>query len=420
MLDPLRNRISGDSAAPKHGPASLLFVGLFVATAYSGSLYGRAAPYLILAEIAILVWMNLTPIAAERGYVNSRYRLQWILLLVFCGFLAWQATYTMVPEVTLIYLRRFLVFSVLLVFLPNPRTCRLAIKAGKYYGFLVSASILISTWASGIKSGGFVGDYQYGGMMASVACVLFLVDFYHDGGRLVDALGAVLSLIGVFISGKRMFAFIVVISAVWLLFSSVERGKLARLFRLSTMGVLGVGSLYATFEPVRELIGRIVLLFLPAQVATSGRSILWSLALDIFESNRLTGIGFANFVPYSDAISGAPWFGLYHVHNIYLQLLAETGVMGFGIMLGFLGSALVSTWRSYRAALRWRDNDARYILVSSIALQVWFIVYGFSGNGLYGWQEMYLYLSAVAMALSVRMSSNCGEASRLGFRGEST
>jgi len=388
----------------EYGPATLLFATIFVAIAFSGSLFGFAAPYLILAEIAVLLWMNVTPSTVDRGYLNSRYLLQFGLLIAFCAFLGWQATYAMVPELTLIYLRRFAVFSLLLLFIPNPHTYRLAVKASKYYGLLVAASILTVTVASGAKSGGLVGDYQYGGMMMSVACVLFLVDYYHDGGRFADIVGFVLSLTGVFISGKRMFALIVAVSFVWLYFVSVERGKLPRILRLSGIGAASVGALYLAVEPVRELVSRIGLFLLPADTATSGRNILWALALDIFDSNQLVGVGFANFLPYSDAVSAAPWFGLFHVHNIYLQMLAETGLVGSVLMGGLFISAFSGTWRGYRASLKGDDRASRYVLISSLALQAWFLMYGFSGNGLYGWQEMFLYVSAVSMAISVRIS----------------
>jgi O-antigen ligase len=397
------------STASKYGPAMLLFAAIFVATAFSGSLFGVAAPYLIIAEIAVLLWMNLTPISADRGYFNSRHLLQFGLLVAFCVFLGWQATYAMVPELTLIYLRRFAVFSLLLLLIPNPRTCHLALKASKYYGLLVAVSILVVTVATGTKSGGLVGDYQYGGMMMSVACVLFLVDYFHDGGGFTDIAGFILSLAGVFISGKRMFALIVVVSFVWLYIASVDRGKLPRTLKLTAFGVVSVGTLYAMLQPVRELVGRIGLFLLPAEAATSGRNVLWSLALDIFNANPLTGVGFANFLPYSDAISAAPWFGLFHVHNIYLQLLAETGLVGFALMTVLFISAFMGTWRSYRLSIQGDDRVPRYVLISSLALQVWFLMYGLSGNGLYGWQEMFLYVSAVGMAISVRIAGRTAE-----------
>jgi len=392
-------------AAPfRYGPATLLFAAVFVSTTFSGSLFGGAAPYLILAEIAVLLWMNITPMSVDRGYVNSRHLLQFGLLAAFCVFLGWQVTYAMAPELTLIYLRRFAVFSLLLLFVPNPDACRLAMKASKYYGFLVAISILVVTMVSGTKSGGLVGDYQYGGMMMSIACILFLVDYYHDGGRATDIVGFVFALTALFMTGKRAFALIVIFSLIWLYLASVERGKWLKLLKLSIAGLGSVGALYMTVQPVRELVSRLGLLLLDTGTATSGRNVLWALALDIFQSNPLVGVGFANFVVYSDAISAAPWFGLFHVHNIYLQLLAETGVVGFALMTGLLGTALVCSWWLYRLSLRSEEPVPRYVMICSVALQAWFIMYGFTGNGLYGWHELFVYISAVAMMISVRIA----------------
>jgi len=249
-----------------------------------------------------------------------------------------------------------------------------------------------------------VGDYQFGGMMMSIACILFLVDYYHDDGRIIDIVGFALSLTALFMTGKRMFALIVAVSFLWLYFASVERGKLPRILKLSAAGLGGVGALYLTVQPVRELVLRLGLFLLDAGTATSGRSVLWALAVDIFQANRWVGIGFANFVPYSDGISAAPWFGLFHVHNIYLQLLAETGVVGFALMTALFGTAFASSWRLYRLSVRTDDRVSRYVMISSLALQAWFLLYGFTGNGLYGWQEFFLYTSALAMAISVKIT----------------
>jgi len=43
-------------------------------------------------------------------------------------------------------------------------------------------------------------------------------------------------------------------------------------------------------------------------------------------------------------------------------------------------------------------------MMYSVAMQVWFIVYGFTGNGIYDWPEFFLYITALAMMLSVRIS----------------
>lgn len=68
------------------------------------------------------------------------------------------------------------------------------------------------------------------------------------------------------------------------------------------------------------------------------RILLWQSAWDLFLNNPILGIGFDNFVvlnamtpsfPIVRALGGADLY----VHNIYLEILAETGVVGFFVFI---------------------------------------------------------------------------------------
>lgn len=54
-------------------------------------------------------------------------------------------------------------------------------------------------------------------------------------------------------------------------------------------------------------------------------------ALQIIKEHPITGVGLGNFIPVLDTIQSPLTFGLYlqPVHNIYLLLLAESGILGF-------------------------------------------------------------------------------------------
>lgn len=81
------------------------------------------------------------------------------------------------------------------------------------------------------------------------------------------------------------------------------------------------------------------------------RLVLWGVAWDFFVHSPIFGVGWGNFVAiYGAYVSEISWIpqGQFEVHNIYLQLLAETGVVGFGAFF-------LIVFRSVRQALRqWR------------------------------------------------------------------
>jgi len=65
----------------------------------------------------------------------------------------------------------------------------------------------------------------------------------------------------------------------------------------------------------------------------AARLLLWGTAWDLFRHSPIIGVGWGNFVGLYglELFSFSDWVpqGVFEVHNIYLQLLAETGLVGF-------------------------------------------------------------------------------------------
>jgi len=388
------------------GLESKIYVVLFVAILFSGTLFRAFAPYLILVQIVLLVWMSASMVGKRpNAYINRMYLAQFALLVLFGLFLWWQVPNSIVPSVGATYVRRFLIFSVMLILVPSTEVVFCSLKASKVYAVIVALSILALTALTGEKTGGLVGTYQFGGMMMSVGCMLFLVDYFVDGGRRADALGFFVSLLALLVSGKRMFALIVVIAFVLLYLMFRKTAGRTRALRLSAVGAAMMVPAYYAFPPVQLLASRMrLLLSADAFVATSGRNALWEAASVAFQSNVVTGIGFGGFPLWIGANYDTRTVGEYLTHNIYYGLLAETGLVGFTIVVSLLLLSLIQSVRLLARLRRQGSGLLAYIITFSVAFQLWFIVYGFTGNGIYGWHEMFLYMSALAMMLSVRLT----------------
>ncbi len=114
---------------------------------------------------------------------------------------------------------------------------------------------------------------------------------------------------------------------------------------------------------------------------TSGRNDLWKVAWTIFSQHHWVGIGLNNF----EAIE--PHYALssgtlervelvaevpHLVHNLYLQLLTETGVVGFALFLLVIGGCLRAAWlaarRFDRLGHRGYADLARAALMAEIAM----------------------------------------------------
>ena len=95
---------------------------------------------------------------------------------------------------------------------------------------------------------------------------------------------------------------------------------------------------------------------------------------------------------------------IYHAHNLYLTVLAETGIIGFALyMLAFWGHGVLA-WRSYRI------SDSH--LARALSLGVLLAVVGMSINGLFDYNFFHRTVALTFWTLCALQSA----LSRLGQR----
>jgi O-antigen ligase len=114
---------------------------------------------------------------------------------------------------------------------------------------------------------------------------------------------------------------------------------------------------YARFEDVRG-VG-----INDANYAVVERLAHWQAALEMWRANFWNGVGFGDYEPaYSDyRLLNWP-IALGHAHNYYLNVAAETGVMGLLAYLLLWGAVFWQTWRATRRATGWRRGLALGLL----------------------------------------------------------
>ena len=75
----------------------------------------------------------------------------------------------------------------------------------------------------------------------------------------------------------------------------------------------------------------------------------WQAALGMFRSNLWTGVGIGNYEPAYSEFALTNWpIALGHAHNYYLNLAAETGVVGLSAYVILWGAVFWHTWRATR------------------------------------------------------------------------
>jgi O-antigen ligase len=108
---------------------------------------------------------------------------------------------------------------------------------------------------------------------------------------------------------------------------------------------------------------------------------LWAIAQQVASDHPLVGIGLGNFedveAAYASRTTNLPAVDIvvdnpHVVHNSYLEVLAELGVVGLTLFVAFVAGALGLGWRAIRAFARAGDTDleliARGLLVALVGM----------------------------------------------------
>lgn len=186
------------------------------------------------------------------------------------------------------------------------------------------------------------------------------------------------------------------------------RQVVARYWKLFLLGILGV-VLFITFEESLAnipFVGRAISTvtdYMGGLDVSSGRSKLWTQAIDLFHEHPWIGIGWGD---YRTTLLGQKGFVSDHdAHDIYLQLLSETGITGLVIFAAFFVFFWVVTRKFYRHCLAASDPVLRSlvpILHFSILYQTFFLLYGITGNVIYDQHYQIMYMLACGMAATCR------------------
>lgn len=130
----------------------------------------------------------------------------------------------------------------------------------------------------------------------------------------------------------------------------------------------------------------------------SGRLILYDYAKELFLQNYWTGIGWAQF---SDKITDIlPSGSSLSVHNVYLQLLCETGVIGFStFLLGAISSiiALIQTKRLLNNYNGYDKTNYENLYSISLTGQILFLMFCFVENPIYNENNLIFYFLMILL-----------------------
>ena len=136
---------------------------------------------------------------------------------------------------------------------------------------------------------------------------------------------------------------------------------------------------------------------------SNGRFKLYAIAWDFFKKSPILGIGWrefskevVNFYNQDSVLRDA--------HNVFLQLLCETGVIGFLVFIALFVSAITQTIqlvvKNTKNVLCLSDKT-KVVLIFSLCYQVFFLTYCITGNPLYDLETVYVYIISVGFSSGI-------------------
>lgn len=247
----------------------------------------------------------------------------------------------------------FLFFAITLVMLDSAARIRRLVTVLMIFGFVyaffaILQSVLSPDKIYGIYEsrsaaapfGSFVNRHNFAAYMEMMLCLplgLLFAGAVARDKRLLYITAAALMGVALLLSGSRggFVAFLVEVIVLVLLTQSRGHGKLWLKIALSALlvGAIVVGALFVGGETSLTRIAETS----TSEDATTGRSHIWRLTVNVIKSNLPFGAGLGAFgVAYTPHDNRSGMERVEQAHNDYLQVLADAGVIGFLLGAFFL------------------------------------------------------------------------------------
>jgi O-antigen ligase len=313
-------------------------------------------------------------------------------------------------------------FAATLVFVDTPKRLKLLVRTITIFGFLLAIFGLTQQFTSPSKIywirepaqaqpfGPFINRHHFAGYMElAIALPLGLLfsGALEKEKRFIYVFAAGMMAITLIFTNSRgglialtaEILFLVAITGLGRREKNETSEKRSAMRRAATKAGLALALIVAVFGGVVLLGGEDVLRRLAGSIntddPTSGRTHFWSVTVDIIKNHPVIGVGLGAFaVVYTgyDSLNGL--YRLEQVHNDYLQILVDGGIMGAALGLFFV----VSLFRFGFVRRESGDNFRRGVANGALAGCFAVLVHSFFDFTLHTTANALLFLVLAALA----------------------
>ena len=315
---------------------------------------GPFLPDLALITICIIYLFN-NFFSDIRKYYKNYFVILFLIFYFFFILSSLFSDYSSISITRSIGYIRFLIFTLAVIYIlnSNPKVvkglfysilvCFLILILDGFFQFYFKENIFGFVMQQNRTSSFFKDELIYGSYLSKFLPIFlslfFLIKKKNNKLNIIFSIIFILSVFAITISGERSSLFLTILILLYLMMMLKLNFKILSIFFVTIF--FGVGLLVTLNETVKNRI----IIFTKNQIFSENKTYLFSedhnghllSALDIFkQNNKIIGIGPKNYRNYcfnNEKYNNKPYVCSSHPHNTYIQILLETGILGFTILI---------------------------------------------------------------------------------------
>lgn len=240
---------------------------------------------------------------------------------------------------------------------------------------------------------GLFYEVSFSALILSFGIIIYVIEMFEEvkkSRKIVNFIVALLSYYAVILTGKR--SFMLIIPVVVALLYLIKDGQKLTVKHLIVV-FIGVMVLVFSMDKLLDVFFSIISKGSGHTADLSSRELFWGLALDMFKESPLIGKGLNSFdIAFNASGIRAEYYDFAGTHNSYIQLLSETGIIGFVL---YMAAIIHSMYKGIKTLIN-GCKDKIY-LYTSIGMILVMLVYALSGNALYQPQQLITFFWLIAV-----------------------
>ena len=226
---------------------------------------------------------------------------------------------------------------------------------------------------------GITSNYSTNAVYISIAIISVFAN-YLNKKRKSDLILLIVSFVALLYTAKRAHLIFSIITCIFM-YIFVNRKKVSKKIIKILIYVIIIGMAFvitSTFVPaITKVIDRFEEGYQSGDML-NGRTELYSLALDLWNDNKLLGNGWGSYSYYYKI--RYHWNNIEYLdtHNVYLQLLCEVGLVGLAFFLILAFKILEKNIKVNKIYMKQSQAS-----IFTLGYVLFFLMYCFSGNPLY-------------------------------------